>query len=59
METVALDKNEAHFTVEEEAALVQAARSDAAAFAALYRRYVTPVFATCINGLATRARRRI
>jgi RNA polymerase sigma-70 factor, ECF subfamily len=44
MENLALDKDEADFTDADEAALVKAARSDPAAFSALYRRYVTPVY---------------
>jgi RNA polymerase sigma-70 factor, ECF subfamily len=44
METLALDKDGANFADEDEAALVSAARSDPAAFIALYRRYMTPVY---------------
>lgn len=44
METIALARSEADPTVEEEAALVEAARRDPEAFAALYRRYLTPVY---------------
>jgi len=44
METVTLVKDEADSTVEDEAALVKAARRDTRAFTLLYRRYVTPVY---------------
>lgn len=44
METVNLVSDEADITVEDEATLVKAARCDPAAFSALYRRYVTPVY---------------
>ena len=44
METVTLAKDEADLAFEDEAALVKAARCDPAAFTALYRRYVTPVY---------------
>jgi RNA polymerase sigma-70 factor (ECF subfamily) len=43
MENVTLARSDANL-VFEEAALVEAARSDPAAFSTLYRRYVTPVY---------------
>jgi RNA polymerase sigma factor (sigma-70 family) len=44
MENITLVRDEADLTFEDEAALVEAARSDPAAFTNLYRRYVTPVY---------------
>jgi RNA polymerase sigma factor (sigma-70 family) len=44
MENITLVSDEADLAFEDEAALVEAARSDPAAFTTLYRRYVTPVY---------------
>lgn len=44
MEAISLSANDADLAVEDEAALVEAARHDPQAFAALYRRYLTPVY---------------
>ena len=44
METVILSSDAAELTQENEAALVEAAHRDPAAFAVLYRHYVTPVY---------------
>ena len=44
MENVTLAREEADLALEDEAALVEAARGDPAAFTSLYRRYVTPVY---------------
>jgi DNA-directed RNA polymerase specialized sigma24 family protein len=44
MEKISMGENEIRFEVDEEAALVRAAREDPEAFALLYHRYVTPVY---------------
>ena len=44
MESKVLARAEADPTIDDEASLVKATRSDPAAFSALYRRYVTPVY---------------
>lgn len=44
MESIRLVRTEAEPAEEDEVALVEAARRDPAAFSALYRRYVTPVY---------------
>jgi RNA polymerase sigma-70 factor (ECF subfamily) len=44
METATLRNNETDLTPEDEDLLVEAARSDPEAFAALYRHYLTPVY---------------
>ena len=44
MESKVLARAEADPTMEDEASLVKAARSDPAAFSTLYRRFVTPVY---------------
>jgi RNA polymerase sigma-70 factor (ECF subfamily) len=44
MENVTLARSETDLASEDETALVEAARSDPAAFSVLYRRYVTPVY---------------
>jgi RNA polymerase sigma-70 factor (ECF subfamily) len=44
MENIALARDEADLAFDDEVDLVEAARSDPAAFSRLYRRYVTPVY---------------
>ena len=51
MEAISLSRNNADLAVEDEAALVEAARHDPQAFAALYRRYLTPVYRYLLHRL--------
>jgi RNA polymerase sigma-70 factor (ECF subfamily) len=51
MDTVTRAISEADLTSDDEAALVEAARCDPAAFAALYRRYLAPIYRYLVHRL--------